>query len=532
MIIVIGSGPAAVAATHALVEQGHDITILDVGNLLESERQEIVSRMSNLEATEWSRDDLETIEGDRTPGREAVHSKRSFGSSYSFAQNSSAVDIRWRDRKGFSHSLAYGGLSNVWGAALLPYRQEDIADWPVSLAELVPHYQAVMKFVPGTAVIDGLDEILPTYSAGDDPLEPSFQAKALLHDLELQKENLRKNGIHFGRSRLAIKASGDTSRRACCYCSLCLSGCPYGLIYSSAQTLDQLIKTGKVSYHRDHLVEKLENDGSEVIVTGRTLTSSEPFQFRANRVIVGAGVLPTAKLILDSMESYDRPVILKDSQYFIYPILRFSMVDGVEKEATHTSSQVFLEIDDPAVSKHMVHLQIYGYSSFLLRELNRTFLRWPLRLSGFRRRFLGRLLIVQGFIHSKESGSIELTLKRSTDGKSHLDVLAKPARIALTTSLRVGWKLMKQSFRLRALPLFPGLKVTAPGSGYHSGGTFPMADQPGDRQTDTLGRLPSMPRVHLVDASVFPSIPATSITLSTMANAHRIATAAGLLESS
>jgi choline dehydrogenase-like flavoprotein len=37
-----------------------------------------------------------------------------------------------------------------------------------------------------------------------------------------------------------------------------------------------------------------------------------------------------------------------------------------------------------------------------------------------------------------------------------------------------------------------------------------------------------MDRVHLVDASVLPSIPATSITFSVMANAHRIAsTAAG-----
>ena len=37
-----------------------------------------------------------------------------------------------------------------------------------------------------------------------------------------------------------------------------------------------------------------------------------------------------------------------------------------------------------------------------------------------------------------------------------------------------------------------------------------------------VSRLPFVERVHVVDASVFPSLPATTITLSVMANAHRI----------
>jgi choline dehydrogenase-like flavoprotein len=530
MIIVVGSGPAAIAATHALVAQGHDVTILDVGTRLEPERQEIVERMSASDPSAWTEEDLAQIEGTRTADREAVHSKQSFGSSYGFASPSSAMNIKWRSQRGFSHSFALGGLSNVWGAVLLPYRQEDIAEWPVSLEDLVPHYQAVMDFIPGTAVVDGLEEILPSYSSQHNPLEPSRQATALLADLEKQKQALRNQGIHFGRSRLAINATGDQSRRACCYCALCLSGCPYGLIYSSAHTLDALLRTGKVTYRKDHLVEKVADSGNEVIVSGMDLLQDRPFQLKANRVFLGAGVLPTAKIILDSLAAFDKPIKLKDSQYFIYPMLRFKAVSDVELEKTHTSSQVFVEIDDPAISKHLIHLQIYGYSSFLIRELNRTFLRWPLMISFFRRHFLGRLLIVQGFIHSNESGEIELSLEKTVDGLSTLHARTKTSRHVLATILRVGWRLLRLAFRIRALPILPGLKVANPGSGYHSGGTFPMRENPSHRETDTLGRLPSMQRVHLVDASVFPSIPATSITFTVMANAHRIATAAGQLE--
>ena len=41
--------------------------------------------------------------------------------------------------------------------------------------------------------------------------------------------------------------------------------------------------------------------------------------------------------------------------------------------------------------------------------------------------------------------------------------------------------------------------------------------------TDRLGRLAAWDNIHLVDASVFPTVPATTFTLTIMANAHRIA---------
>ncbi|MYF29018.1 MAG: hypothetical protein F4169_09175, partial [Gammaproteobacteria bacterium] len=56
-----------------------------------------------------------------------------------------------------------------------------------------------------------------------------------------------------------------------------------------------------------------------------------------------------------------------------------------------------------------------------------------------------------------------------------------------------------------------------------AGGGFPMRQDPGRLETDPLGRPKGFQRVHLVDASVFPSIAGTPITFTVMANAHRIA---------
>jgi choline dehydrogenase-like flavoprotein len=75
----------------------------------------------------------------------------------------------------------------------------------------------------------------------------------------------------------------------------------------------------------------------------------------------------------------------------------------------------------------------------------------------------------------------------------------------------------------RALPLARLLEIGAAGRGYHIGGSFPMRRAPGRLESDRWGRPYGFERVHAVDASVFPSIPAAPITFTVMANAHRIA---------
>jgi choline dehydrogenase-like flavoprotein len=93
---------------------------------------------------------------------------------------------------------------------------------------------------------------------------------------------------------------------------------------------------------------------------------------------------------------------------------------------------------------------------------------------------------------------------------------------------KVVRKLLRHAAALRAMPLEPLLQIAPPGRGFHSGGTLPMRAAPQPFESDTLGRPQGWHRLHVVDSSVLPSIPATTITYSVMANAHRIATAAGV----
>ena len=85
-------------------------------------------------------------------------------------------------------------------------------------------------------------------------------------------------------------------------------------------------------------------------------------------------------------------------------------------------------------------------------------------------------------------------------------------------------KVLRAAPALDLYPVLPMLRLSAAGKSYHYGGSFPHARDSGPTYTsDRLGRVGGWQRIHLVDASVFPNVPATTFTLTVMANAHRIA---------
>ncbi|HEU5397464.1 MAG TPA: hypothetical protein VFV81_09865, partial [Verrucomicrobiae bacterium] len=429
--------------------------------------------------------------------------------------------IPWRGRGiGVQPSLALGGLSNVWGAATLPYSGDDIADWPITLAELAPHYRAAAEMLGLAGRRDDLEEILPLYAEKPGELRPSGQAKRLLGKLEKRRDALRAHGWRFGQSRLAVRAADSPRGRGCVYCRQCMTGCVYGCIYNSADTVRELQNEKNFSYQPDTVVTKLREEGENVFIDGFRRRSGTPFTLAAERVYVAAGVIPTAQILLRSREAYDQPVTLRDSQYFLFPILQFRGVGNVRREALHTLSQVFLELSNRRVSSHSVHLQVYTYSEIIGQAVRKSL--GPLRIFGGA--LDGRLLIAQGYLHSDESAGIEMTLKR--DGSR--DVLEMEVKRNPSTRRVIGRvvrALGKQWRALGGFPVGPMLQVAPPGRGFHCGGSFPMRSAPGALETDVWGRLPGWARIHAVDASVLPAIPATTITLSAMANAHRIGAA-------
>ena len=512
---VIGSGPAGVACAHALLQRGVKVVLLDAGVTLEKSRAELVAQMGAQPPKDWSDAQLKIFKAGMTAGAKGIPLKLAYGSDYPYREADVHLPADYRG-VALRPSLGRGGFSAVWGAAMMPYSDTDTADWPVRSGDLAEHYSAVAKLTGLAAAHDDLEKIFPLHAENPAALTLSRQAKMLHARLEKNRAALQAAGIHFGQSRVAVKAGEN----GCVYCGLCMYGCPYGYIYNSEQTLRELQKKPGFTYRTDALVTGLRETGDHAIITGYHRTSREPFEFSARRAYLAAGVVATAKIVLQSLGLYDRPVRLKDSQYYLFPLLLTRSGGDVQHEKLHTLSQMFVEIFDERVTPRAVHLQIYSYNDLVGQAVRQSFGPLANFLEPFARILEKRLLIVQGYLHSDHSSQIAVTLKKGNPDRLELQAELNPeVRPAIRRVLR---KLMRHGRQFGAWPLTPMLQVAEPGRGFHNGSSFPMRANPGELETDTLGRLRGWRRIHIVDASVLPDIPATQITFSVMANAHRI----------
>lgn len=523
MIYVIGSGPAGVTAARALLEAGREVTMLDAGNELEADRKQAVENLRRADPQLWRGESVAFLKKNVAPDAKGIGLKYLFGSDFPYRDLTQLATFT-RSGAHTSPSLAKGGFSNVWGSAMLPYLQRDIDRWPIRIDELAPHYQAVLGAMNVSARTDDLAETFPLYTDKAVPLRLSRQAAALLADLEKEQGRLSAAGIQFGASRLAVRAAASSQGPGCVYCGLCMYGCPYDLIYNAAFTVAELSRQPRFVYVPNVIVRKLSETADGVRIAARTKDGTPLDDLVAERVYLACGVISSTQILLESLDAFDRPVTLADSCYFLLPMLRLRGMADVANESLHTLAQAFIEIFNPEICDRTVHLQVYTYNDLYEGAFKKMLgPLFPLARPAMQAA-LSRLLIFQGYLHSDLSPTIQLTLSRRAEGARELRIEGQPISAQTKQILRRVKKLLlahRRSFK--SFPALPMMHIPAPGRGFHSGGTFPMSASPQEFESDILGRPAGFSRVHVVDSTTLPSIPATTITLSVMANAHRIA---------
>jgi len=519
--LVVGSGPAGVAAALALLERGQAVTMLDAGRTLEPEYADTPQRLARLPYEQWPPELVERLASLSDRGDSDYPMKTNFGSDFAYRPAPERLPIEAHDAD-LLVSLARGGLSNLWGANVVTFCADDFTGWPIGERDLASAYRAVLRHVPLSASRgDDFEELLPLHTESLEPRFLSTQAEIVLRDLAGAREQVHALGVRFGPSRLGLRTRASEHDPGCVRCGLCLHGCPYDLIYASTHTLPALARHQHFRYVGGAFVERFRETANGVQVDVSELTGDGTARYEGARLFLGCGAYSTARLVLASLEQYGRELTMLESQYFLIPLLHDRHVPGVENERLQTLSQVCLRLRDPALTPRDVQMLIYGYSRLFDAALRRS----PARLlPPLARALRGRLLALQGYLHSDASAQLQLSLRRASEGPPVLVVRGRRNPATRPTIARVESRLRALAPSLRARPIPFMTKVAPPGKSYHTGGTFPMREVPGERDSDRLGRPSGLSRVHLVDASVFPTVPATNLTLTVMANAYRIAT--------
>jgi len=505
------------ACAKAIIESGQDVTLLDAGYTLEPQREALKVRMAKQDPSNWSIDDIDAYRT-KIDSNGNLSCKLASGSDYPYKSAEISPNLVNRG-VGATRSYAQGGFSNVWGAALMPFRQDDMLNWPISAAELASAQKRALEIMPFAAQNDDLAHQFPLYASPTHYPRPSQQIRTLLSTMQANKSRLIKSGIYFGSSRVAAAFDGRNDGPSCNSCGFCMHGCPRDLVYSSIHTLKELLKTNKLNYIPGLIAQRFIEDGDVVRVFATDFVG-KPRQFLGTRAFLAAGAINSSEILLRSLNLYDHTVELSDSQYYVFPLLQLKAAPNVVNERLNTLSQAFIEIFDKDISPYAVQIQMYGYNDILRdvlkHKLGSLYPFFPENI------ILGRFLLAQGYLHSEHSGKIALTLRKDGDKDTvTIEGLTRPeTREHIDKVMR---KLTQSAVAMRAIPVKPLLQVTDPGRGFHHGGSFPMSASPHKGQTDVLGRPYSFARMHVVDATILPSIPATTITQTVMANAYRIA---------
>jgi choline dehydrogenase-like flavoprotein len=526
-VLIVGSGPAAAGAALAATDDPEvTVTVIDIGGRLDPAHEEARRRLSQAAPGDWAEDDLATISLQPVPTEvEGLPEKRAYGSDYPFRDFGQRRSIVAAGLNPAIVSGAYGGFSNAWGAQFMPFTEATFRDWPVTGSEMQRHYRAVLAAVPLAAEEDDLAGMFPLLKEAAAPLPTlSDRSASTLSRYAQHRDSLGRAGILMGRARLAFDAAD------CVRCGLCMTGCPYSLIYSAGQTITELGDSGRISYLGGLIALEVEEDEGSATVVAKEIDGGRIRRFTADRVLLAAGAIGTSRLVMASRRLYGIPMPVHESRQFRLPFLsaRPTADPRGRRDFTLNQFNMVIKHDDDALDVSQLHF--YTYNPAFLEALPRA-LRGP-RAGAIRKALLRRLTVALGYLPSWASPTFSLRVDRAADA-------GEPAALTLgsvagempslrNTMLReVVRSLSLAAPKLDLWPILPALRMSAGGKSYHWGGIFPHSESgASESTTDALGRVGDWRRIHLVDSSVFPNVPATTFALTVMANSHRIAEAA------
>jgi hypothetical protein len=506
--IVVGSGPNAVAAAHALLQRGFEVTMLDVGRMVEPDIAEVVARMARQEPAQWRAQDKAIVQRLGFGEDAAVNPKRTFGSAFAYSLDG-GIDTPSGMR--LYGSEAFGGLSNVWGCALLRARASELSGWPAEVThDVLPAYADIEELVRATL---GPELFAPTPNGTHLKISPGARTVMRRHRRSaaaMEASNLY-NPIDLYPTPLAISP-------ACKACNACMYGCVYGYTYNSRQTIEGVFAHNpRFRYIGGTSVQEFRETESGIEIQALNQRTNRIEIFHAKQLFLAAGLMGTLRILWSSNPEIARTLEVPDAATCIIPGFLPSPSAGFDPYH-HGQSHLSVDFQLPPFEQKPAHFQLYFNNPAVLDGLQSRlpFLKIaPLRaLVAFANRYL---VFGQGYLHSDFCHTLALEYGR--DGRITVSVKQNPdaaryIEVALTNFVR--------DMRRLGLVFLQRFAEVTPFGGSKTAGALPHANLATPTTSDPLGRPFGAKNVFVVDATVLGAVPGRNLTLTTMANAYRI----------
>lgn len=529
-VVVVGSGLSAVGALKAIIKTGIKPVVIDVGRQLDAERQKIKLRLASVSPNNWSDDDVKSLASNFTSkSASAIPKKLVLGSDYFYSSdNSGSVQTDSFSQSSPTYSLALGGFSAGWGAAFLPPAESDIRDWPISHDEILEHMRECVKNISCSEPVDALSEFFPPLkNNSNDVLSLSKGQGKLLRTLRGAARSSSVAPEVFGQARIMTRSKNIGDLKGCNYCGHCSAGCVYDAIYKADIEIAQMRLGQQIDYLNGWNVVTVVESGGTVNISMIDVSSGEKKIIEADRLFLAAGAVNSTRILLQSQEMSGFEATIKQTGGFLQPFVS-AVHYPVAWPNQNTQSNVFLEFKEPRLSDSWVHVQISQPNELAMAKLGLNHSTMNSVRGKLAKYVSGNLVVAIVNTHSDHGSKYVVRVRDNfVNGVAQLESkqILHPDQKHV---VRVLNSRLKKIFRRKgAVALGFARQESFASVGYHFGSSFPMSTNPKlPTDTDQLGRPFGWKHVHIVDTSVLPSIPGTSIGLLAMANANRIATSA------
>ena len=516
-VIIVGSGPAGVSAAFPIVEAGLKVLMLDVG-----EKGVLIPKGLNLsDVRQKSNDQWRLFLGKnfsalddkkpsspkcRAPNNEFVF--EGFHERYAVeTENFNAVG-----------SLASGGLSNAWGAGVSCFDDNDLKDFPISTQDIQASYKSVAERMSISGEADDMADFHGDFYSLLPPLKLETNADLLLKRYKRRPKVANSRGIVFGRTRHAVKSTGNAQNGACQSCGLCLWGCAYGSIYSAQHDLDRLKRFDNFTYQDETYVERFVKTGNTIKVNARSTLDDRPLSFHAAKLVMAAGTLASAKIVLTSLGMTNHEIRVLSTPIVAFAISMPERVGRTVNSDFFSMGQLSFRVDDASAKEGYAFGSIMPAGSILSNEyIKHVPLSYPLSRSLIR--FLQPSMLLANCFLSSDYGNHYMQVTKSGEVK-----IRGTYRSNIGSVIAELRSKLVATFALYGIAVLPGgFQVTMPGEDIHYAGTLPMKDYPGAAELYKSGELAGVEGVYVVDGAALSTLPPKSHTFTIMANANRIA---------
>ena len=334
--IVVGSGATGGIATLTLAQAGLKVLVVEAGPELTSEEvigKEPINTFKRLIGLINGQKKIQSQHPGfwKTNPSLYVNEKEN---QYNFSKGNPFIWTQGRQ---------VGGRSHTWGGITLRLSDLDFKaprkdgfgqEWPISYADLEPHYDAIEKLLKVHGVRDGLDQLPDGNYLSPLPFtksEHSFIEKIKKH-LDFPVIHSRGFGPHVGND--------------------------FPLFSSQGSTLKIARKTGNVSLLTQHIVEKIvinkSREKAEGVIAVNKL-SGERVKLKSDLIVLCASTIQTIKILLNSEEKVNENGFIEPSE-----ILGKNLMD-------HISTCRFFSIRDSSHDNNLNNTEkLSGAGSFFI----------------------------------------------------------------------------------------------------------------------------------------------------------------------